>query len=267
MRYFSEFSSGSLGENCSPSIQSSGNGTASASPLKQTRKPCLSDMSLEEIAQQIQDVYHRYPHANDEKRIRLLNNLCQQLEKTIRNHKYLARPHSYQFEQLREDIFDEGLQRLFAYLFDHEKERISKFVPGRSPFINWVNFLLRNRFYREATRHLTLPMKVGRDIPENLRHRVNIDDLKELSTDDLSNQSLLDKVISCLDADEDGIYRETYIEEAPEANFRTLCMARLEGDSWEQLSGKFGIRSSTLRSFYTRSLSKFAGRLKECATD
>lgn len=233
--------------------------------IKDSSVPLLVEFNLDSLVEKIQSVLDQPPF--EKRHNTKLRNLYQRLQKEIENHPRLAHPRRYQFESLREDIREEGLQRLFLYLFDSDHDRLKQFDPKKGEFIQWVNFLLRNRFYREATRHLTLPMKVGRTIPEALQQRVNFDEAQELSTDGLHNPSVLDSVISCLRTDPDGVYERTHVENHPAANFQAICLARLEGISWDELEQQLGVKASTLRSFYTRALSKLSIKIKECVTD
>lgn len=233
-------------------------------PASTTVRYSLASMSLDHIVRRIQLISSA---SSVEEHKAELEKLYQELEEKVRTHKRLASPRRYQFETLHEDIREEGLQRLFLYLLDSANGWLGRFDPEKGSFIQWVNFLLRNRFYPEATRHLTLPMKVGRTIPKMLHQRLDIDDVQFLPDETSENPSLLERVKECLISDPDGTYKNTYIENHPRANFRRLSIARLEGLSWDELADELEVKASTLRSFYTRTLAKLAMKLKECATD
>jgi hypothetical protein len=55
----------------------------------------------------------------------------------------LCRPRQGQFQLLYEDIYAEALQRLFSFIC----ERIDDYNPQKGEVLQWVNFLLSQRFF------------------------------------------------------------------------------------------------------------------------
>lgn len=87
----------------------------------------IGSMSLDKIVEQIKLILNNESPGEEQKR--RLYKYYRELELGIRNHERLARPRKYQFEGLRREIHEEGLQRLFEYIFNSENNRILKFDP------------------------------------------------------------------------------------------------------------------------------------------
>jgi len=160
-----------------------------------------------------------------------------------------------QFTGFCADIYAEAKQRLFCHIC----EKIDTYDPSRE-VLQWVNFLLRRRFFIEASRDI-MPT-----IPKGVQHkaikRLTIDDLERNSPSEVT-PSLSQQVIECIEADTEGIFKGTYTCKNPAANFQFLALRILSGYSWKEISSELGIKIPTLSSFYQRCLTRFAPNLRE----
>ncbi|HBB36238.1 MAG TPA: hypothetical protein DDZ80_05700 [Cyanobacteria bacterium UBA8803] len=171
----------------------------------------------------------------------------------------LTRPYPGQFQGFYEDIYDEAQQRLFCHIC----ERIDEYDPNRE-VLQWVNFLLKNRFFIEASRAIMPTVHQGID-PRGII-RLAIDDLDRNSSTELNSQlipSLSQEVMQCLQADPEGLFKGTYTSDKPAANFQFLAIKLLSGYSWKEISAELDIKISTLSSFYQRCLAKFGHKFRE----
>ena len=176
------------------------------------------------------------------------------LVRTIQRSGKLLRPYQGQFQGFYEEIYAEALQRLFAFICD----RIDDYDPNRA-VLQWVNFLLRKRFFIEASREFmpvlpsgVNPKQVTRLEAEALEHL-----LPQVSS------LLSEEVIQCFEEDAEGVFQTTYIAGNPAANFQFIALQRLSGYSWKEISVELGVSVATLSKFYERSLIKFASRLRQ----
>jgi hypothetical protein len=183
---------------------------------------------------------------------RLLNAISQS--------KRLSRPRRGQFQELYEEIYAEAVQRLFAYVC----EKIDRYSPDRGEVLQWVNFLLNQRFFIEASREVLPVVFQGID-PKQIQ-RITIDDLDRNNPSEVNPQlipSLSQEVMQCLEDDPEGLFQAAYVANFPNANFQVLALRRLTGYSWQEISSELNISAQTLSSFYQRSLIKFTPKFKE----
>jgi hypothetical protein len=78
-----------------------------------------------------------------------------------------------------------------------------------------------------------------------------------------TNASLSEEVIQFIREDCDGLFKGTYIEQKPAANFQHIALRFLDGYSWKEISEELNVKVVTLSSFYLRCLAKFAPKFKE----
>lgn len=71
----------------------------------------------------------------------------------------------------------------------------------------------------------------------------------------------------CIEQDVDQVFRQAYIRDRPDANFRAIALARLNHRSWDELSTELGIKVPTLSSFFQRCCDKFAPKFQEYLLD
>lgn len=182
-----------------------------------------------------------------------------ELISAILQSRKLCRPRRGQFRVLYEEIYAEALQRLFLFVCD----RIDDYSIQKGEVLQWANFLLKRRFFIEASRDYLPAVYKGMDARSV--KRLTLEQLDQNSPADLNPQLvplLSQEIIDCLKEDPDGLFQGAYITDRPTANFQYLALKKIEGYAWKELSAEFDIPVPTLSSFYRRSLARFASTLK-----
>lgn len=182
-----------------------------------------------------------------------------QLVDSICRSNQLVRPHRGQFRGFYEDIYAEAQQRLFLYVCEH----IHRYNP-EFEVLQWANFLMKKRFFIEASRDVMPTMHKG--INRSNMKRITLDVLDKQEPMELRSQSTLslsEAVIQCIQEDRDGLFKSTHIKNKPEASFQYVALQFLGGYSWKEISADLEVKVVTLSSFYQRCLTKFASVLKE----
>ncbi|MDY6781293.1 MAG: hypothetical protein SW833_01845 [Cyanobacteriota bacterium] len=72
-----------------------------------------------------------------------------------------------------------------------------------------------------------------------------------------------DRVVDLLEADPDDLFKTALIEERPEANFQSVALKRLQGDSWDKLAVEFRVAGTALQVFYRNCLQEFKPHFKK----
>ena len=165
----------------------------------------------------------------------------------------LVRPRQGQFQGFYEDIYAEALQRLFAFIC----EQIDRYDPSKE-VLQWSNFLLRQRFFIEASREILPLVQNG-----NRQARQTLLDLDWNHLSETPPQpSLSEEIKQCLEEDPEGVFQVTHVANQPKVNFEFLAIQRISGYTWEETSAEVGIKVPSLSSFYERSLAKFAPAIR-----
>ncbi|NJN88056.1 MAG: sigma-70 family RNA polymerase sigma factor [Leptolyngbyaceae cyanobacterium SL_7_1] len=183
-----------------------------------------------------------------------------QLLSAILQSGQLSRPRRNQFQGFYQEIYAEAVQRLCSYIC----EKIDRYSPQRGEVLQWVNFLLNQRFFIEASREVLPVVHQGID-PRKIQ-RISLDDLDRHNPDETNphlTPSLSQEVVHCLEEDPEGIFQTTHVVNHPSASFQRLALCRLAGYSWQDISAEFDISTQTLSSFYQRCLAKFAPKFKQ----
>ena len=199
---------------------------------------------LDQQLKQLAIVAQQYAPRTPQRQL-ALGQLVQMILKSGR----LCRPQRGKFAHCYEEIYQEARQELLFFVCQH----IDKYAPERGDVMAWCNVLLERRFFREA-------------IPKVLDQQ----GIQKVSLSDLDNLALPEEppviaeiVKGYIESDPENLFKTSYIQEHPEANFQALAKQRLEGKSWQEISEKFEIKVSTLSRFYQRSLSKFSPNIKK----
>ncbi|MDX2232259.1 MAG: sigma-70 family RNA polymerase sigma factor [Leptolyngbyaceae cyanobacterium bins.349] len=164
----------------------------------------------------------------------------------------LCHPQRGRFVGLYEEIYDEAVQDLLLYVC----QNIHKYDAERATVIAWVNVLLERRFFREA-----IPKVMGRQDTRGME----LADLDRLVCNSPS-PTATELMRECLEADPDRLFQQEHIEHQPQANFQTLALRRLAGESWKEIAADLEIKVSTVSSFYCRCVAKFTEYLKAYCT-
>ncbi|MEM9001943.1 MAG: sigma-70 family RNA polymerase sigma factor [Cyanobacteria bacterium P01_F01_bin.86] len=181
-----------------------------------------------------------------------------QLVDTICRSKKLTRPFQGQFYGLYEDIYAEAQQRLFLYLC----EEIDRYNPDFA-VLQWANFLMRKRFFVEASRDFMTIAPKGMDRSQ-VKH-ITLDALERQEPMEQRSRaapSLSETVIQYIRDDQEGVFKATHISNKPEANFQHIALRFLGGYSWKEISAELDVKVVTLSSFYQRCLTRFAPKFK-----
>lgn len=171
----------------------------------------------------------------------------------------VCRPRQGQFQMLYEEIYAEALQRLFAFIC----ACIERYNPQQGEVLQWVNFLLRQRFFIEASRDF-LPIAYKGMDARTVKH-LTLESLDKYNPYELNPQlipHLSQEVKDCLEEDPEGLFAQACVANHPTASFQYIALRRLEGYSWQDLSMELNISIPTLSSFYQRCLTRFVPKLK-----
>src|SRR4028119_1215666 len=161
----------------------------------------------------------------------------------------LCRPQRGQFSGSYEDIYNEAVQELLLYIC----QNIDKYNPERGSVMAWVNVLLERRFFKEAIPKIL-------DKP-NLT-RMTLSDLDNLALPE-KTENLTDLLRECIELDPENLFKKEHVENYPAVSFQALVRRRILGKSWKDISAEFHLKTSTISSFYSRSLTKFSSKLQE----
>jgi len=146
------------------------------------------------------------------------------------------------------DIYDDALQDLFVYLC----ENIEKYDLTQGFFMSWLKALMIKKFYREV-KHKALEKNLKKtSISSKLEEKMLIESAPALS----------EIILICIEADPENIFKTSYIENYPKANFQALVGLRIDNLSWQDISAIMEVKSSTLNTFYLRSFKKFNAKIK-----
>lgn len=207
----------------------------------------MNQMGREELDEQLEQlalIAQQHPPLTPKRQLAL-----GQLVGVILKSGRLCRPYRGQFLHRYEEIYEEARQDLLFYVC----QNIDKYNPERGGVMAWCNVLLERRFFREA-------------IPKVLDKQ----DIQKMTLSDLDNialpeesSSLTEVLQECIALDPENLFKNSFIENHPQANFQVLTQQRLEGKSWKDISQYFDIKLPTLSGFYYRCLNRFASNLKE----
>ncbi|PSB41689.1 hypothetical protein C7B80_29870 [Cyanosarcina cf. burmensis CCALA 770] len=174
-----------------------------------------------------------------------------ELVEAIRLSGRLCHPHRGSFSpQLYDLLYDEAVNKTLTYVC----RKIDKYDPerGDKKFMNWVNFRLDKIFiesYHESQE-------------DNITELPSITELEKIVQSE-ETPSLLDNIRECIEENTENIFKKTYIKNRPDANFAAIALARFAGESWQDISLKFGIPLPTISSFFRRSCEKFRSQFEQ----
>jgi DNA-directed RNA polymerase specialized sigma24 family protein len=206
-------------------------------------RTALDDVLLKKLALEAQ----RHPPHSD-----LRQHALGELVEAIRLSGKLSRPHRTRFSpQFYDLLYEEAVNKTLIYVC----RKIDKYDPERGQdkkFMTWVNFRL-DRVILETSRDFKDPKLV--DLP-------SLNDLEE-RLPSYESPSLFDKVRESIEEDAKNLFKQTHIRNHMDANFQAIALARFSGQSWEEISAKFGIPLPTLSSFFQRCCEKFRSQFRQ----
>jgi DNA-directed RNA polymerase specialized sigma24 family protein len=203
----------------------------------------LDDAQLKKLALEAQ----RHPPHTE-----LRQHALGELVEAIRLSGKLGHPHRTRFSpQFYDLLYEEAVNKTLTYVC----RKIDKYDPERGQdkkFMTWVNFRL-DRVIIETSREFRDPIIT--DLP-------SLTDLEERCKSDES-PSLFDKVRESIEEDAKNLFKQAHIRNHMNANFQAIALARFSGQSWEEISAKFGIPLPTLSSFFQRCCEKFRSQFRQ----
>jgi hypothetical protein len=211
---------------------------------QQTRffRASLDDLRLKELGLSAQ----KFP-PNSELRSYGLDELI----RAIKLSGKLCRPHINNFpRELYHVLYDEALTETLAYIC----LQIDRYDPerGNGKLMNWVNFHL-NMNVLQCYRQLNSSRQYSSPSLQELGEIPQVEDSPSYS--DLIYQYIL--------RDPKRILRKKHIRDRPDANFRAIALAKLEGKTWQDIDREFKIPKATLSDFYNRWCERFADLFRQ----
>jgi hypothetical protein len=163
----------------------------------------------------------------------------------------LCRPHINNFpRELYQVLYDEALTETLAYIC----LQIDRYDPerGNGKLMNWVNFYL-NMNILQCYRQL------------NSSRQYNLPSLQELAEiPQVENSpSYSDVIYQYILQDPQSVLRKAHIRDRPDANFRIIALAKLEGKTWQDIGQELKISKATLSDFYNRWCERFADLFRQ----
>ena len=205
-------------------------------------KNILDDHKLKQLALTVQS----YP-PNSELRSYALKELIM----AIKISGKLCRPYKDRFPpEIYQVVYEEAMMETFMYICT----KIDNYDPerGKKKFMNWVNFKLEKSFLACCNQS-----KMYQEL-----QFFELSDLDKIPTP-LNGPSLAESLVDYIKKDPEQLFTQAYIKERPDANFRTIALGRISGQSWQEMAQQLGISVSTLSSFYRRSCQNFKTILEQ----
>lgn len=201
------------------------------------------------LLQELADSAQQYPHLSQQRQVALTK-----LVRTLMQSGRLCYPQRRQYSaDVYEEIYNEALQELFLYIC----QNIDKYDSERSSVITWVNYLLKQRFFFEATRKF-----FGKQKETNIAD-IDMDNYGEAEEPQDTTTILLEYI----NLDPENLLKNEHIRDHPQANFQALAQQRISGKSWQEIAAEYNLQISTLNSFYCRCLNRYADRIKSYCQD
>ena len=211
--------------------------------LQQASQTILTDKILKALALEAQSHPPRSP---------LRRHALVQLVEAIRLSGRLAHPHRAKFSPRFYDLlYEEAINQTLVYVC----QRIDTYDPQRGQarkFMNWVNFRL-DRMIIESRRQFS---------DRNTQPLPNLNDLETLPQPEQIS-SLLEVLRDFITADRDRVFQSTHVRNKPEASFRSIALARMDGKRWDEISEALSVKIPTISSFFRRCCLKFSTKFEE----
>ncbi|MGB0560797.1 MAG: sigma-70 family RNA polymerase sigma factor [Spirulinaceae cyanobacterium] len=173
----------------------------------------------------------------------------------------LVRPSRGQFPQLYEEIYAEACQRLFSHIC----QKIEQYRPEHE-VMQWVNFLLKRRFFPEARHEFVSHYRPEKENPSR-QPWLELSELEKyphlVGATALNPRPSLGKQLrEYIETDPECCLAQLHIQDHPHVTFQLLALRVLAGYKWRELEAEFGITIPTLNGFYRKHLKRFTPRIK-----
>ena len=205
-------------------------------------KNILDDYKLKQLALTVQS----YP-PNSELRSYALRELI----RAIKISGKLCSPYKDRFSpEIHQVIYEEAVMETFMYICT----KIDNYDPdrGKKKFMNWVNYKLEKSFLACCNQ-----LKISQEL-----QFFELSDLEKIPTP-VKSPSLAESLVDYIKKDPEQLFTQAYVQGRPDANFRTIALGRLSGQSWQEMAQQFNISVSTLSSFYRRNCQAFKTILEQ----
>ncbi|MGK7895987.1 MAG: hypothetical protein AB4372_20825 [Xenococcus sp. (in: cyanobacteria)] len=208
----------------------------------QALRKILDDHKLKQLALMVQS----YP-PNSELRSYALRELI----RGIKISGKLCSPYKDRFSpKIYQVVYEEAVMETFMYICT----KIDNYDPerGNKKFMNWVNFKLEKSFLACYEQ-----LKISQEL-----QFFELSDLEKIPTP-ISSPSLAESLVEYIKKDPEKLFTQAYVKGRPDANFRTIALARISGQTWQEIAQQLDISVSTLSSFYRRSCQDFKTILEQ----
>ncbi|MEM8638526.1 MAG: sigma-70 family RNA polymerase sigma factor [Cyanobacteria bacterium P01_G01_bin.54] len=169
----------------------------------------------------------------------------------------LMRPSRGYVPQLYEEIYAEACQRLFSHIC----QKIEQYRPDHE-VMQWVNFLLKRRFFPEACQEFLAHYRPEHENPSR-QPWLELSELEAYPHLVLKPLPSLGKQLrDYIETDPERCLTQCHIQDHPHVTFQVLALRVLAGYKWRELEAEFGITVPTLNGFYRKHLKRFTPRIK-----
>jgi len=165
-----------------------------------------------------------------------------------------------------QDVYDEALQEIWLYVC----RKIETFNPAKGSVMKWVNFILKWRLIDAINRHTKKGREYSLDAPINSSPLGSVNQSGATYLDTVAQPKetpLLSQLVrQCIEEDPEGLFASKHVQGHPQANFRTIALLHLDGNTWQEVAVAVGLeakKESTVQSFYWRCCRFFADKFQE----
>ena len=208
----------------------------------QTFREVLDDRRLKQLALAAQ----KQP-PNSALRSYALTNLI----KAIEISQKLCHPHTRLFTS---NVYSLIHEEAVAKTMIHVCLKIDQYDPqrGSKKFMNWVNFKLDKTIlaYYQNFNYSPIGKPISLSQVEIFIHKKAVPKKADL-------------LYKCIEKDSQGIFKDSYIGDNPQANFKEIALRKLSNKTFKEIAEEFDSSVSTISAFYKRNCQKFRDILKQ----
>lgn len=143
-----------------------------------------------------------------------------------------------------EDLYNEALLKTIEYIC----LKIDNYDPER-PLMAPVNHILKLRF-KDAVKRYMKEKNRTRELPS-----LNDLDNYQSPQSPLSEEATMLREV--IEEDPDNLFRSVSVRGRPDITWQVIALAKLEGETLDSMSQRFGVSISGIDSFFNRNLRRF----------
>ncbi|MEG4343117.1 hypothetical protein QUB70_07445 [Microcoleus sp. A003_D6] len=175
----------------------------------------------------------------------------------------LARPYKAGLQGLiYQDLYNEALVKTIEYIC----LKIDNYYPEK-PVMAWVNHILKYRFSDVVDRHMNenrrrelpslndLDDKLENWLSEELQESEEARMMRELHQEWCELRKLIEE-------DPDSHFRRVSLRGRPDITWQVIALAKLDGETLDSISQRFGVALTTIADFYKRNLRRFGDYIR-----